>query len=1517
MPAINFPTLFKVFLASWVLASTQSAQAYQWPDPRYEALEMLLYEGRRSDNSNLASTQHPCKNRGSTKASVGAEWLRLAYHDVATHDAEKGTGGLDASVAFELDREEECIAHSKTSQRFRANTSPERTSLLLGRPCAVASCGGPILRYRGGRADALVADNPGVPLPQQDLATHTAIFQRQGFSPQEMIALVACGHTIGGVRSTDHPDIVPPGPDPSVEEFQLFDDTPSAFDNSVVQDYLSSTPIESKHNPLVSATNQTLAADHRIFASDGDATMRSLADNTTFMETCGTLLERMLNLVPSGVTLTEEITMLPAKVSSAQLTIERDKLVFKTSLRLAYSMDTKYSRPNATLYWCDKYGDHKDCSNGEAKSSPFASTSVTQPDVSPVTQRLGYYFAYYNFVVPISEAESISTFWFSVDPKSGAEPTIYDNGGSGYRVQQDDVLHVPSMGSVDLDGVVTTKRVYTLVSAVKSSLSPSRVYIYAFDSATPNYEAPLNTNIDMTRNDSIPAIAGYTFYSATGVEDIGAQLTIDIHAEVDGTTYTEDYQPTYFLGTKLPLTDAPANGSGDHQKSMHYRKYADLHWVRSTEMKRPATWEDDQGGKRQKMNQSGQNGPSNHVNNSTSPEENFQPILRRSFKYLSQNSKVEKRPGHVCGIVKMMFLNPGGERFTLELAEVQVENDGKPPPLLEVMLSKLGRENLDPLAIGVKVKISLKGCRIEKTGEKKHALPVRLVFTEGYHLRFGKKDAIDINTFGAPPKTNPIEQRTEQSAGLQVKLEPNISRKERRQFKDLKKSRDGPEQPIKTEKHSQPVPAADKAKSPKGPVVVSSATTAAHESREETSTTDRASPPSVPSPALCPPTLYKPLNKVESNTTGLCNIIGVVTSCDLGKRCNSGDKDWIKKVYVVDSSNFDLTRRHSGIPCNLFSKFQNDLPNPEIGDIMILRQIKIGHWGSGCQGTGYPNRYKYAIYSKKTNRISWTDVDQAEPPSRDTDPETTSGYVSQFYVPDGNEVKYCQQLLSWWLEREQTQREEDERNSVVPVSYARRARPHLLVERFGSADASGVQAEYVNCTVQIIGSYMNDNGIYSLWVTDYTQNGLCYRPDGEQYPKGLVPYLFRIECWDNAVPQAQELQENAYCRFENMRIKRNRAGYLEGKQVEPKMKLLEEDTDDEHLKALVQYAGSFNKSSIGIKTDMIPRRKKVWEEASGDKLTNYKDELFSDVELERFFHCTVEVLHTEYSDAIDSSTVFCTDYTLRKDTGGTPRDAAWAKGHSNHSIVKLVLADRPAAAARSLKKGDYCHFHKVRLRQDKLNRYTVGYLGGKQGSVVEKLNPRNKENDLLQAEVTKSRRRKAAFGAAQCSSTFKTILEHRPSPAQHWVVGRVVAQDPRNLDHAVSLWCSRCDRELGSLEKMCLECESDDDLTPRSNLFLDIEDRELSRVLVHVREESTIFSGVDLPRFLDDPNVRDAVKKRIQALSATSSSATRQDDGKPPLLVLDVRTWLDEENALQFSLMGAADYPCLPEAGPK
>jgi catalase (peroxidase I) len=101
----------------------------------------------------------------------------------------------------------------------------------IGTVLAVAECGGPSIPFRMGRVDAIVAGPPGVPEPQQDLATHTEIFRQQGFTSSEMIGLVACGHTLGGVRFPDFPGIVP-APADGAQLIETFDTTP-AFDNSV------------------------------------------------------------------------------------------------------------------------------------------------------------------------------------------------------------------------------------------------------------------------------------------------------------------------------------------------------------------------------------------------------------------------------------------------------------------------------------------------------------------------------------------------------------------------------------------------------------------------------------------------------------------------------------------------------------------------------------------------------------------------------------------------------------------------------------------------------------------------------------------------------------------------------------------------------------------------------------------------------------------------------------------------------------------------------------------------------------------------------------------------------------------------------------------------------------------------------------------------------------------------------------------------------------------------------------
>lgn len=64
--------------------------------------------------------------------------------------------------------------------------------------------GGPEIAFRGGRVDAAEPNAPGVPQPQDALASHIAAFARQGFSQTEMIGLVACGYV-----SSSHPNALP------------------------------------------------------------------------------------------------------------------------------------------------------------------------------------------------------------------------------------------------------------------------------------------------------------------------------------------------------------------------------------------------------------------------------------------------------------------------------------------------------------------------------------------------------------------------------------------------------------------------------------------------------------------------------------------------------------------------------------------------------------------------------------------------------------------------------------------------------------------------------------------------------------------------------------------------------------------------------------------------------------------------------------------------------------------------------------------------------------------------------------------------------------------------------------------------------------------------------------------------------------------------------------------------------------------------------------------------------------
>ncbi|KAJ6480791.1 heme peroxidase, partial [Mycena vitilis] len=307
------------------------APASLWPSPELDALEAQRWD-QDDQFGGLASFIEPCDlvTFQDTDAATGRsnvpDWIRAAYHDMATHNITDGTGGLDASIRFSDEQHRVSKHHGSPSQSLvRHALYFELPECLIPR---LYHSGGPQIAFRGGRVGAGVPNTPGVPEPQGDLDSHTAAFARQGFTATEMIGFVASSSPLQPLR-TSLPQIVHELNDPNnTLSVAHFDTTFAHFDNNVATEYASGTT----QNPLVVGLNDTTNSDKRIFASDGNATMNAFPKSPElFASTCATLFARMLDTVPRDVQLTDVIEPLPVKPANIVFLLDGDSLKLSSS----------------------------------------------------------------------------------------------------------------------------------------------------------------------------------------------------------------------------------------------------------------------------------------------------------------------------------------------------------------------------------------------------------------------------------------------------------------------------------------------------------------------------------------------------------------------------------------------------------------------------------------------------------------------------------------------------------------------------------------------------------------------------------------------------------------------------------------------------------------------------------------------------------------------------------------------------------------------------------------------------------------------------------------------------------------------------------------------------------------------------------------------------------------------------------------------------------------------------------
>lgn len=319
---------------------------------------MLLNQGYRARG--FADPVTPCSKGAAPGRNAAAERIRTAFHDMAPGNAIARTGGLDASIMFEFggDNPGPGFPTTLTSNvPFFSSRSSMADLIAFGVYTAVRACGGPIVSMKGGRVDATERGNSGVPQPQNSLFTFQNQFQRMGFNPAEMIALVACGHSLGAVHTANFPLLVPAGSTPG--GYQEFDTTAvdaPAFDSKIASEYVAGTTKDALVVGPSVARRQN--SDGVVFGSDGNVTIRAMADPATFKSRCSTLLQRMVELVPSATTLTDVIVPYDVKPAALQLDLIQggDTISFSGEIRVRTTTRAASQIGSVRLAYKDRSG---------------------------------------------------------------------------------------------------------------------------------------------------------------------------------------------------------------------------------------------------------------------------------------------------------------------------------------------------------------------------------------------------------------------------------------------------------------------------------------------------------------------------------------------------------------------------------------------------------------------------------------------------------------------------------------------------------------------------------------------------------------------------------------------------------------------------------------------------------------------------------------------------------------------------------------------------------------------------------------------------------------------------------------------------------------------------------------------------------------------------------------------------------------------------------------------------------
>ncbi|KAF2758511.1 heme peroxidase [Pseudovirgaria hyperparasitica] len=443
------------FVSICVSLALYANAAPTWPSTMDELEDiMFLNTGYRAKGFSTEVTPCSFSSKGPGRITA-AEWIRTAFHDMIAGVVSSTAGGMDASIMYETKALENIGTAFNSSllnfAPFFSSRSSMADLIAMGMYTAVRSCGGPVIPIRTGRIDATRSGATAfVPQPQNSVGTFQNQFNRVGFNLSDMIAVTACGHTTGGVHAAFFPEIVPAGTAP--DDFAQFDKT-ATFDTKIATDFLANNSTD----PLVvgPSTKNTRDSDGRIFKADNNVTITSLTNPDTFRSTCARVLQKLIDVVPTSVRLTDPLIPYEAKPIALQLRLldGGSSMAFTGEIRIRTTTRSAAQIASVQLVYRDRTGGNV-CGACTIDASTEAGRANGFDDS----------FSFFSFASQIQANSSISSFNIAVTRTDGQQE-IFDNNGAGYPVQDSIILQSPQ--SCIKDSASPDKKNMTIVAAVR------------------------------------------------------------------------------------------------------------------------------------------------------------------------------------------------------------------------------------------------------------------------------------------------------------------------------------------------------------------------------------------------------------------------------------------------------------------------------------------------------------------------------------------------------------------------------------------------------------------------------------------------------------------------------------------------------------------------------------------------------------------------------------------------------------------------------------------------------------------------------------------------------------------------------------------------------------------------------------------------------------------------------------------------------------------------------------------